>query len=43
MEPHTKRSMIPEHGSRAGEVSMVERLDEAFQDLGSVGNTRFLI
>ena len=32
-----KKKYDPRAWLRAGEVSMVERLDEAFQDLGSVG------
>ena len=34
-----KKKYDPRAWLRAGEVSMVERLDEAFQDLGSVGKT----
>ena len=34
-----KKKYDPRAWLRAGEVSMVERFDEAFQDLGSVGKT----
>ena len=34
-----KKKYDPRAWLRAGEVSMVERLDEAFQDLGAVGKT----